>query len=112
MDEANWGKDALEWRPDRWIDKSGGFYQPAHKEYIPWSSGPRVCPGKKFSQVEFVATLACLFHKHRVSPEVQNGDTEEQARRKLLDVLNDSDMQLAMRINQPKKIRLKWEKVV
>jgi cytochrome P450 len=113
MEEAYWGPDVLEWRPDRWLDKStGDFYQPARKEFLAWSAGPRVCPGKKFSQVEFVATLACLFHGHRVVADVGEGETGSEARERLLQVLRDSDMGLAMRINQPKKIRLKWEKVV
>ncbi|KPI44958.1 Secologanin synthase [Cyphellophora attinorum] len=113
MDEAHWGSDVLEWRPDRWLDKStGDIIQPANKEFLAWSAGPRVCPGKKFSQVEFVATLACLFHKHRVAAEVRKGETGTEARKRLLEVLRDSDMRLAMRINRPEKVRLKWEKVM
>jgi cytochrome P450 len=86
---------------------------PTEKAYIPWASGPRVCPGKKFSQVEFVAAIAVLFHRHRVAPVVDTakGETENLARERTMQVLADSDMALAMRINHPERLRLRWERV-
>jgi len=86
---------------------------PLDKAYIPWASGPRSCPGKKFSQVEFVAALAVLFHRHRVTPVVDTakGETEQMARERTMRVVADSDMALAMRMNHPERLRLKWERV-
>lgn len=52
-----WGSDSLVWRPDRWIETDSGseqLYQPPPGVFLAWASGPRVCPGKKFAQVEFV----------------------------------------------------------
>lgn len=36
--------------------------------FYPWSGGPRVCPGQKFAQVEFVAVLACVLRGAKVKP--------------------------------------------
>lgn len=129
VDPAVWGSDALDWRPGRWLQSQprgqGGISEgdkcsftdtlilPAEKAYIPWASGPRVCPGKKFSQVEFVAAIAVLFHQHRVAPVVdtEKGETLEVARQRTMQVLADSDMALTIRLNHPQKLKLTWEEV-
>ncbi|KAI1485519.1 hypothetical protein F5X96DRAFT_659588 [Biscogniauxia mediterranea] len=41
--------------------------------FIVWSEGARDCPGRKFSQVEFVATIASLFRDWRVNPVTFEG---------------------------------------
>ena len=41
--------------------------------YMPWLHGPRVCPGKKLSQVEFVAVMARVFGEWMVGPEAVIG---------------------------------------
>jgi cytochrome P450 len=49
--------------------------------YQPWLSGPRACPGRKFSQVEFVAVIATLFSQGiRIGP--RGKDAAERAREK------------------------------
>jgi cytochrome P450 len=116
FDEKYWGSDALLWRPDRWIQREAGssdpesFVQPPENTYVPWGAGPRVCPGKKFSQVEFVAAIASLIRDHRVMPWVQAGETEQQARDRLMEVIGDSDMTLAMQVNHPERLKVRWEK--
>lgn len=131
MDRDIWGSDTLVWRPGRWLetrfeqstattDESSAKHAvvdtpivPAEKTYIPWAAGPRVCPGKKFSQVEFVAAIAVLFHRHRVAPAVDahEGETEAAARERTMRVLADSDMALAMRMNHPERLRLRWDAI-
>jgi cytochrome P450 len=61
-----WGADSLVWRPGRWLDGKEEIIQPPPGRSNPWTVGPRVCPGKKFSQVEFVAVIARLFQKERL----------------------------------------------
>jgi cytochrome P450 len=39
-----WGADAAEWRPERWLSPKA---QPAGLNYIPFSAGPRHCPGRE-----------------------------------------------------------------
>jgi cytochrome P450 len=66
-DAQHWGDDRLVWRPQRWLQQdSGGTdvevpVQPKKNTYIPWASGPRVCPGKNFSQVEHTAATLPIY---------------------------------------------------
>ncbi|MCJ1439481.1 hypothetical protein MMC27_008875 [Xylographa pallens] len=114
-DKKFWGPNSRTWCPGRWIQTDGAddvetFAQTPAGAYLPWASGPRVCPGKKFSQVEFVAAIACLMHQHRVVPVVGEGETEQQAQERLMKVMADSNMTLANKINHPKSLVLKWER--
>lgn len=65
------------------------LFMPVKGTYFPWSDGQRNCPGKKFVQVEFVAVIAKLFHGHRVLPERRKGESEELARRRVLETVKD-----------------------
>jgi cytochrome P450 len=61
--------DEFIFRPSRWINPStenSPIFKPPKGTYIPWSAGPRVCPGQKMAQVEFTAIFLQLFHKHRI----------------------------------------------
>lgn len=90
-DPKYWGDDSLEWRPSRFIRSSGGvlddeeFVTPARGTFLAWSGGARDCVGRKFSQVEFVAVIATLFRDWRVHPVPREKETEEGARKRILD---------------------------
>lgn len=82
---AAWGPDPLAFRPTRWIippsspptlasprsvfDAETPLVPPAGS-FIPWSVGPRVCPGMKFAQVEFAAVMSAVFARCRVAPSL------------------------------------------
>jgi cytochrome P450 len=112
----HWGSDSLVWRPDRWIipsqDENGlkceDFFQPTPGSYVPWAHGPRICPGKKFSQVEFVAVVACLLRCHRVELVLLEGESHAKASERILKVVQDSDLELTLKMNRPENIKLKW----
>ncbi|KAK6417606.1 hypothetical protein LTR95_017306 [Oleoguttula sp. CCFEE 5521] len=56
-------------RPTRWVNPTGSaqpLYQPPRGCYMPWSGGPRICPGQKMAQVEFTAIFLGLFRRHRI----------------------------------------------
>lgn len=113
---AYWGPDALAFRPDRFIIASTSpkpgteeVLQPPAGTFIPWASGPRVCPGKKFAQVEFVAVVAKLFLKHRVRPKLEGGETMEMAVRRLRECVMDSSLNITLSMNHPERVRLVWE---
>ncbi|QVM07287.1 hypothetical protein D8B26_001989 [Coccidioides posadasii str. Silveira] len=54
-------------RPSRWINHSDNtIFQPPRGSYLPWSAGPRNCPGQKMAQVEFVGVFLTLFRYHRL----------------------------------------------
>jgi len=54
-DETIWGKDASEFRPERWESP------PSHKyAFIPFAVGPRACTGREFTLVEQKVTFVKL----------------------------------------------------
>jgi cytochrome P450 len=117
-DPRYWGADALEWRPSRWIQEGGA--KPGEEElkiiekgtFLGWSEGARDCPGKKFSQVEFVATMAALFRDSRVDPApVHEGEGSEEARKRVLDLIeHDSAPVLLLQMLHPERAPLVWRR--
>ncbi len=113
-----WGDDSLEFRPTRWIappaaDGSvvgNGLITPEKGSFLAWSSGPRMCPGQKMSQVEFTAVIAGLFHRHSAETVVYDGETPDLARERLRGVLLDSSPRLTMQMNRPRDVHLRWTK--
>ena len=109
-----WGDDAEFWRPTRWISPSGdsdegGFLSgPSKDGFFAWSSGPRVCPGLKFSQVEFVAVMARLFLNHRVEPVLEHAESIDDARRRVAGIVQDSHMLATLQIRRPERLKVKW----
>ncbi|CAD6574401.1 MAG: hypothetical protein ASARMPRED_006689 [Alectoria sarmentosa] len=132
----HWGPRSLEWEPKRWImpdtrsttDTLHSSNGPETESYslqsetfldlpkkaspfIAWSGGLRSCPGRKFSQVEFVAVMAGLFREARVKPVLDPGENDEMARRRIaLLVERESGMVLLLQILRPEKARLVWER--
>lgn len=80
--------------------------------YKPWSEGPRVCPGKKFAQVEFVAVMATLFRDWTVRPLVlqEKGESEEEARDRVLRVVEDSKVTITLQMQKPETVGLVWKR--
>lgn len=108
---ASWGKDALEWLPSRWItkDEAGDETLASIPQgaFLPWAAGPRVCPGKKFSQVEFVAVLACLLRDYRVEPVAGDGVSAELAAARLADEARQSSFNFLLKVKNPGGFRIR-----
>lgn len=118
-----WGEDHLDWRPSRWIECSSqnqalktkddldreSLVQPqkARGAFIPWSGGARVCPGKKFSQVEFVAAISILCRTYRIEAVPLQGETARQARERCLEVVNDSETQVTLGMRRGESVSLR-----
>lgn len=117
-----WGSDSLTWRPSRWI-KSGaeGTSKPGDESidmnrqgvFLGWSEGTRDCPGKKFSQVEFVALMVGLFRDWRVDPvKEQPQETMVYARQRVLDLIrDDTGWVLLLQMLHPEQAPLVWRKI-
>lgn len=98
------------------MSKAGGTTDLEHEQmkpfpvgYLPWSVGPRACPGKKFAQVEFVAVIAHLFRRHRVSPILEyEGETAEAVKKRIFEVLEDSALEVTIKMNHPEKVKMVW----
>lgn len=114
-----WGPDPLVWRPSRWIDPAPDPGHPGYRletlvqfpsgSFVPWAMGPRVCTGKKFSQVEFVSVIACLLRRHLVEPvPLTPSESAGDASQRILAIVEDSSYNLLLKAKQPEKIRLRW----
>lgn len=121
-DPKYWGGDSLEWRPSRFIAPNSAasladtidaeeFVTPARGTFLAWSGGPRDCVGRKFSQVESVATIATLFQDWRVDPVLQSGETAEAARQRVLHQVEfDSAPVLLLQMLHPERCPLVWSR--
>lgn len=113
-DEDGIQADEQKYRPSRWINSSGSatpVFQPPKGTYLPWSAGPRVCPGQKMAQVEFVAILATLFSRHRMEivrkmipvvgapPDVQIPEGNDALNRRLDALMEDSTPKLTLEMD-------------
>ncbi|KAF2831742.1 cytochrome P450 [Ophiobolus disseminans] len=81
------------WDPRRWLDASGNLVHSAG--FFAWGSGPRICPGMKFSQVQFCAVLAGVLARVQlvVGPQEKEG---------ILGVLMDSGAEpLVLKVRRP-----------
>ena len=126
-----WGADSLSWKPKRWITDGSpstssspspavAANRSANEEtireppikgaYKPWGEGPRVCPGKKFAQVEFVAVIAALFRDWNVRPQVLEGESEEKARQRVMGVVEDSKVTLTLQMQRSETVGLLWRR--
>jgi cytochrome P450 len=102
---TKWGKDALKFDPRRFVHHSaaGGetLSVPEGRMYMPWIFGPRVCPGKKFSQVEFVGIVAQLLTDYRVEVDCRTGESEPDARQRLRGVLAEKYFNVSTYVKHP-----------
>lgn len=123
-----WGPDSLSWKPSRWIkpaaaatgsagpttsklDDGEDFNMPVRGAFIGWSEGTRDCPGRKFSQVEFTATIATLFLDWRVDPLPAKGETLDAARERVVDLIEtDSGPVLLLQMLHPERAPLVWKR--
>ena len=117
-DPRSWGSEALTWNPGRWLnntakDHSGRaetWVEPSDGTFVAWADGPRSCPGRKFAQVEFVATLAVLFRNHRVAPVPRMGESIEQARQRLIAMVDNSAISaITLQMQHPESVSLAWK---
>ena len=122
-DPRYWGSDSLTWEPKRWINSlkpsnagnlgaqlaSEKIIEAAKGSFIAWSEGVRNCPGKKFAQVEFVAVMAALFHRHIVKPVPRPQESFAKAQEKVLEVVKDSKVQLLLEMQKSKDVTVTWQ---
>lgn len=121
----HWGEDHMVFRPGRWIGQSDDDSSdvlldlpPSVKErtvssdgkgiaYFPWSSGGRVCPGKKFSQVEVLGVLSSILRDYKIEVVPEGLESEEQARRRCIEVIEDSETQITLQMRRSDTVHLR-----
>lgn len=64
--EDIWGRDCLEFRPERWISDRGSIvYVPSYK-FPAFSAGPRSCLGKNMAFVQIKMIASALIWRYRI----------------------------------------------
>jgi cytochrome P450 len=115
-----WGDHSMKWNPERFISSTGAqgdfdseaLASDTQEHFLPWATGQRVCPGKKFSQVELVAVLAYIFRNYTVQPKTRDGESMEKARERIfetsLEINHEGKMLFEM--SHPETVELTWSK--
>ena len=56
-----WGEDALEFRPERWLDANK---EPVSQyQFVTFNAGPRICLGKSLALLELKTAIATLYRQ-------------------------------------------------
>ncbi|TVY85427.1 putative cytochrome P450 CYP13A1 [Lachnellula suecica] len=113
----HWGSDSLDWRPQRWITSHASqdlasevLFQPPKGTFFAWSEGLRNCPGKKLAQVEFVAVMVGVFGGNVAEPVCGPGESMKDARRRVLEVVKDSNVELLLQMRDPGSVEVRLKK--
>ncbi|GAV83100.1 p450 domain-containing protein [Cephalotus follicularis] len=64
--ESIWGKDCLEFKPERWL-KDGQLVSESQFKYVVFNGGPRMCPGKKFAYMQMKMVAASILLRYSVN---------------------------------------------
>ncbi|KAF8999694.1 cytochrome P450 [Cyathus striatus] len=114
--ESVWGDDAKVWRPERWIEESGGHGERSkdggprlpgvYSGMMSFLGGGRSCVGYKFAQVEMKIILISLLSRFEfahtgeeivwnlsqiISPSVKDGEGEKKGMPLFIKRISDSD---------------------
>ncbi|ORY15312.1 putative cytochrome P450 [Clohesyomyces aquaticus] len=99
-----WGSDSQQFNPKRFVSSISGeesLTVPEGGVFLPWLFGPRVCPGKKFSQVEFVAIIAQILSEYRIEPTMRDGESKDRARERMVGVVGDKFFNISAHLKRP-----------
>lgn len=112
-----WAPDPLSFRPGRWTEPpkqgntEGPGLQPVLGSFVPWNLGPRICPGKKFSQVEFTRVIFSLFaNGTRVELAREVGETDTDAQTRAMRIVDEARIEITLKIVGAERIGLRWLK--
>ncbi|KAJ0979614.1 hypothetical protein J5N97_015088 [Dioscorea zingiberensis] len=66
--ETIWGKDCMEFRPERWLTPGGDRFEPAKDAYkfVAFNAGPRTCLGKDLAYLQMKAIASAVLLRHRL----------------------------------------------
>lgn len=110
---SRWGKDTEVFNPQRFVSTSQSGEEalvvPEGPMYSPWIFGTRVCPGKKFSQVEFVALVAQILSEWKIEVVI-DGQSDLIAKENLLKVLDDKYFNVSTHLRRPEAAGVRFVK--
>ncbi|KAF7012853.1 hypothetical protein CFC21_027003 [Triticum aestivum] len=93
--EGIWGKDCLNYNPDRWLSEDGNKlrYVPSHK-FMAFNSGPRMCLGKDIAVMQMKTVIASMLWNFDV--EVMKGQCIEPKSSCILEMKKGPTITLVM----------------
>lgn len=90
-DPAVWGPDVGTWKPQRWIEVIDGQERMKKQpEIMAWSAGVRVCPGVKFSQIEFATVVRTVLEHYEI-----------QGSKNILKTVDEFDFMVSPKLRKP-----------
>lgn len=102
---SRWELDAKIFNPKRFFSRSVNGIEtlniPSDIAFLPWMTGPRACPGKKFSQVEFVAVLASVLSRFYIKPQQDPAKTDDVTRSLLKETLDRKYFNISAHLRHP-----------
>ncbi|XP_059666679.1 alkane hydroxylase MAH1-like [Cornus florida] len=63
--ETIWGKDCLDFKPERWISEQGVKHEPSYK-FPAFNAGPRSCVGKDMSFIQMKMISATIIYNYDI----------------------------------------------
>ncbi|KAM3339706.1 hypothetical protein P3S68_029575 [Capsicum galapagoense] len=64
--ETLWGKDCLEFKPERWISERGGIKHEPSFKFPAFNAGPRTCLGKEMAFIQMKIVAATIIHNYHI----------------------------------------------
>ncbi|KAL0300973.1 UNVERIFIED_CONTAM: Alkane hydroxylase MAH1 [Sesamum radiatum] len=64
--ETIWGKDCLEFKPERWISGRGGIEHRPSNKFPAFNVGPRTCVGKEMSFAQMKMVAATIIYHYNI----------------------------------------------
>lgn len=61
--EKVWGKDCMDYKPERWLDENGMFRPESPFKFLAFHAGPRLCLGKEMAYIQMKSIVACVLEK-------------------------------------------------
>ncbi|KAJ4990134.1 cytochrome P450 [Stagonosporopsis vannaccii] len=112
-----WGPSAHIFGPQRFIaiDSQGveRFHVPSDSNpvFAAWMIGPRTCPARKFSQVEFVGIMSELLREWRIEILRGEGESEEEARERVAELLSEEKyFNVSAHLKKPERAGVRFVK--
>lgn len=110
--DPNIWPDPLAFRPSRWLDENGQLFRPPQGHFLPWSTGPRICPGMKMAQVEFVSILRAIITEWTIEPAGFGGESLGSATQRLRRMIDESQPKMTLQIKDPEQMNLRFQRRV
>ncbi|KGN48435.1 alkane hydroxylase MAH1 [Cucumis sativus] len=65
-----WGKDCLEFKPERWISEKGSIKHVPSYKFLAFNAGPRTCLGKEVAFTEMKLVAAAMIHNYNITQQI------------------------------------------